>query len=561
MAHHSSRSIGFLLLALFYILFVSCAEIQSPPGGQPDKTAPRLLGSTPKSGDTGITSVEKITLRFTEPVQTATGQQVFISPRPTRPPKIKIHGEQMEIHIMDSLKSNQTYTVQVNATMSDLRGNKLDSSIIIAFSTGQVIDSGKIAGFVTMNGTAQGGVTVALYSLTNDMNPASYDSLDPDYVTITGQRGNFVFRYLPQREFRLIAFLDVNKNYRFNQNTEKFAVPDRPIQIGGLNSLDNVNLEVVTVDTAKLQIVSASFTQNDLVKVRLTKETSLDFIKNHFDQTYLTDSANNSLRYPLVAFPENTDTSNSVLNLYFYQVPVGVYSLQIGYDSLEQPMFFPNIARKIITDKEPPTVQNWQPGDRPKFINNILIGFTFSELTDTLIFSDSNVTLLENETDTIKVSHSWRDLFHVDIIPEKLIPGARYRLDLHGTDIQDISGNRMKDSLMIYRFATLSNDSLGSISGQVVISLKGKEQSPVVLIFRNPKTNSQYRIPISKNDFSIDVPAGKYILSGFIDDNGNNLCDPGSISPFRLAETQAVHPDTISVRARFETAGITFEFK
>jgi hypothetical protein len=59
----------------------------------------------------------------------------------------------------------------------------------------------------------------------------------------------------------------------------------------------------------------------------------------------------------------------------------------------------------------------------------------------------------------------------------------------------------------------------------------------------------------------VDLPGGKYLMSGFIDSDLDGERDNGSIHPFRLAETAASYPDTISVRPRFETTGITFEFR
>jgi hypothetical protein len=66
---------------------------------------------------------------------------------------------------------------------------------------------------------------------------------------------------------------------------------------------------------------------------------------------------------------------------------------------------------------------------------------------------------------------------------------------------------------------------------------------------------------LSGRDFKIDVPAGKYLVSGFLDTDGDGRRGLGSAVPYRFSETVLVYTDTIAVRARFETAGVQLEFK
>ena len=70
----------------------------------------------------------------------------------------------------------------------------------------------------------------------------------------------------------------------------------------------------------------------------------------------------------------------------------------------------------------------------------------------------------------------------------------------------------------------------------------------------------EYSRKTTDRRFKFELPAGKYLLSGFIDRNENDELDHGRLNPFVPAETDAVYTDTVSVRARFETAGIEFLF-
>ena len=99
------------------------------------------------------------------------------------------------------------------------------------------------------------------------------------------------------------------------------------------------------------------------------------------------------------------------------------------------------------------------------------------------------------------------------------------------------------------------------MSGEVVVEIAGQRDSPAVLSFKKIGGKQVFDLLVPGRKFKIDVPAGKYLLSGFVDFDLDGQKGNGSIYPFRLAETSASYADTIAVRARFETAGIRFEFK
>jgi hypothetical protein len=145
------------------------------------------------------------------------------------------------------------------------------------------------------------------------------------------------------------------------------------------------------------------------------------------------------------------------------------------------------------------------------------------------------------------------------------LPGKKYRLDVAEFDLKDLTGQQLGDSIGSTKFSTLDNDSLGSVSGQLMIRLLGRETAPALLTFRNAANSQSFDLEVAPLDktatddnrpFAIDLPAGAYLVSGFLDSDQDGAFSPGGIRPFRLAETRLVHPDTIAVRARFETAEV-----
>ncbi len=195
-------------VALFSIVTISltcllwgCAEVAAPPGGEVDKAGPYLLGSEPPNGKVGTEPGNTITLFFSEHiVEPTTDQSVFISPYQEDEPKIKWKSNRVIITLTDSFRVDQTYIVSLTSDIRDLRGNSLDSTANIAFTTGTVIDSGRIAGHVFSGEKPQGGVLIGLYDATSLDDSTTYDSLYPAYMTQSGSSGMFRLDYLPDEE-------------------------------------------------------------------------------------------------------------------------------------------------------------------------------------------------------------------------------------------------------------------------------------------------------------------------------------------------------------------------
>ncbi len=217
--------LGLLLCAFAW--FLGCAEVLPPPGGEPDRTSPRIDSTSPANGSVGVLSEKTIEIQFSEQVQAGTGKAVYISPRPKTDPKLKWRGDRLTITLADSFPPNQTTVVSIGSAVTDLRNNHLDSSMTIAFSTGPSLDSGRVSGTVLKEGVGQPTVLVGLWELGRLTDSTVIDSLYPDYLTVTDAKGNFILKFLPDKSYRLIAFVDRSKNDRFNPKRESIALPDR----------------------------------------------------------------------------------------------------------------------------------------------------------------------------------------------------------------------------------------------------------------------------------------------------------------------------------------------
>ncbi len=549
---------GLILVSL--VIVISCAEVQPPSGGEPDKRAPRVDSTSPANGSTSVAAGNTIDIYFSERVQSSAGRQVYISPRPAAEPKLKWHSDRLSITLAEPFAPDQTTVVSLGSGVTDLRNNRLDSSMTIAFSTGTSLDSGRVAGTVLSNGAGQGGMLVGLWAVARISDSTILDSLYPDYLTVTDAKGNFTLKYLPDNQYRLVAFVDRNRDERLNAKREAFALPDRPISIGGELPIDSLVMSVTTADTSGAGILSAAFNLSGMARVRLSGEFPLDHLIAHLSDAVLIPLVDTTQSYPARALLESGKPKATSITLAFGRIPAGDYRLVCPLRPDSSVAYEP-ITVRDNPDTEPPNIVDHTPGDRAVFASDIAILLSFSEPIDTAKAGTETIQLVHSDSIPVTTTATWTDVLHCVISPDTILDGASYTIRVAEFEIEDLSGNKLGDSLTTYNFRTLNTDSLGQVTGTVAIRLRDKAADPAVLIFKEISNKFADTLAVKGRDFSLNLPAGKYLLSGFIDSNRDGTRTDGSLAPFRLGETSAIHRDTISVRARFETTGIEMIFK
>ena len=129
-------------------LLAGCASIGNPSGGRRDETPPRLLRARPADGSLNFNG-NRIVLDFDEYVNVKDPTtSVVISPPGDAMPRVSAQGRRVSVNFTDSLLPNTTYTIDFGSAIEDNNeGNKLEN-FSYSFSTGDHIDSLRIAGMV-----------------------------------------------------------------------------------------------------------------------------------------------------------------------------------------------------------------------------------------------------------------------------------------------------------------------------------------------------------------------------------------------------------------------------
>jgi len=229
-------SLKFSLFAIYafisMVLITNCARESSPTGGPTDTEPPKAVRFNPPNFSTHFRE-NRFTVKFDEYITLdKISDELVVSPPLSEAPKTKVRGKKLVVRFpKDTLKQDRTYIFNFNNAIADNNEKNLASQFRYAFSTGDVIDSLKVEGhiFRAIDNTPAEAVSVFLYSNLADSAPRK---TLPDYVAKTDKTGFFSFNSLADKEYRIFAIDDMNRNMLFDQPIEKIAFGSETIKPG-----------------------------------------------------------------------------------------------------------------------------------------------------------------------------------------------------------------------------------------------------------------------------------------------------------------------------------------
>ncbi len=179
------QAVAGMWLGLLPFLLLSCAGQVAPTGGPPDRTPPAIVRTFPDSNAVRV-STKEIVLEFDKYVdRRSVEESIFLSPN-LGDLEFDWSGREVTITFAGSPRPTTTYVVNVGTDVVDVREhNRMASGFTLAFSTGDSIDQGSIAGEVY--DAKPEGVMIFAY----DLDHARQDTLNParakpDFIMQTG---------------------------------------------------------------------------------------------------------------------------------------------------------------------------------------------------------------------------------------------------------------------------------------------------------------------------------------------------------------------------------------
>ncbi|MEG0187359.1 MAG: Ig-like domain-containing protein, partial [Algoriella sp.] len=177
----------------------------------------------------------------------------------------------ISIKFQEELLPNTTYSFNFGDAVQDFNENNKLSNFQYVFSTGDFIDSLKIAGRVNSSYDFKlpEKVLVGLYKVNEEYKDSIVLQKKPYYIARVNEKGEYQLNYLAAGKYKLIAFEDKVENVQFDFGKERFAFKNDPIELKE-NQQENLNLFNQKPAYRKPE---ASFKRNGLIVFKTTGAT------------------------------------------------------------------------------------------------------------------------------------------------------------------------------------------------------------------------------------------------------------------------------------------------
>ncbi len=266
-------------MLLVTVMLAACANIGSPEGGPRDYTPPRVLKSSPEAGALNVKG-NKVEITFNEIVNIKDQmKKVSVSPVQKDQPIIKSLGKKIVVEFRDDMLPNTTYTIDFSNSIEDNNeGNQLDG-YAFSFSTGDQIDTLRIAGIVLRARDLEPMQHVLVGAYSQCLDDTAFTRLPMERITRTNSRGEFTLMGLKPGRYRVFALNDMDGDYHMAR-TEDYAFIDTVIEptVGTYTSTDTI----FTFDRRVDSVMTAShtaFLPNDLLLSMMNEEYQSLYLK------------------------------------------------------------------------------------------------------------------------------------------------------------------------------------------------------------------------------------------------------------------------------------------
>ena len=597
------KRFSLFLIALIGLtsLIAACANQGAGPDGGPyDETPPRIVGMTaPERLQNGKRT--KFSLVFNELIKVDNPtEKIIVSPPQIETPEIKVSGRRITVELLDSMRSNTTYTVDFSDAITDNNeGNPLGQYTYI-FSTGQTTDTMRMSGYV-LNAEDLEPVKGILAGLYQQHHDSVFGKRAFDRVARTDASGFFSIKGVaPDRDYRLYALQDADGDFHFTQPSEMLGFLHNDLRAGAFRDTRYDTLWVDSVRYDSIRIIPYThFTPDDLV-VRAFKidVNTRHYLKAQRDvpEWFTTFFTGPSRKRPTIqglnfdaskAFVVNASAGNDTLTYWLADTTLlrqdtlrFAYTYDNWDDSLAQMLpktdtleLVPKTTFAKRAANEAKELEKWNKqrekrekrGDFSKSQPPMVALQLRADVSSSLV-PNRNILIQFDQPlqrfDTkklhlrLKKDSTYHDApYALDTVPNNILayrlraewrPGQEYQLVIDSAAMTSLYGR--------VNLATDNKFSIAKLEdfGTVFLSLSNAHESTVVqLLGSDGKPVAQAPTKNGRAEFYYVQP-GKYYLRCFFDRNGDGKWTTGSWSPRRDPEEVYYFPKEIEVRANWD---------
>lgn len=278
---NNSKSLYYIFIIIAAAVMYSCANIGNPSGGPIDKTPPIFMRSNPTPNAVNVKD-RKIEIFFDEIVTLKDpSTKIIVSPAQTEMPRMSALGRKVTVELVDSLLPNTTYTIDFSNSIQDNNeGNAIDN-FAFAFSTGSVIDSMRVSGYVLDSRTLEPMQSVVV-GLQSNLADSAFHKEKLQRVSLTNDRGQFTIRNVSPGSYHIFALKDLDRDYKFGNPTEDIAFLDSIIvpSIGSREAADTVYNDLNEIDTI-MRATRPAYFPNDILLSMFNEDRKSQYLANN----------------------------------------------------------------------------------------------------------------------------------------------------------------------------------------------------------------------------------------------------------------------------------------
>lgn len=278
---NNSKSLYYIFIIIAAAVMYSCANIGNPSGGPIDKTPPIFMRSNPTPNAVNVKD-RKIEIFFDEIVTLKDpSTKIIVSPAQTEMPRMSALGRKVTVELVDSLLPNTTYTIDFSNSIQDNNeGNAIDN-FAFAFSTGSVIDSMRVSGYVLDSRTLEPMQSVVV-GLQSNLADSAFHKEKLQRVALTNDRGQFTIRNVSPGSYHIFALKDLDRDYKFGNPTEDIAFLDSIIvpSIGTREAADTVYNDLNKIDTI-MRATRPAYFPNDILLSMFNEDRKSQYLANN----------------------------------------------------------------------------------------------------------------------------------------------------------------------------------------------------------------------------------------------------------------------------------------
>jgi len=593
------KKLLYLLAAGCWLLAVGCARMGSPDGGWYDDTPPYVVGSTPGDLATNV-KPKRVSIYFNEFIKLEDAQnKVIISPPQLEMPEIKSSGKRVVVDLKDSLKENTTYTIDFGDAISDFTEGNPMGNYAFAFSTGKVIDTLQVSGYVlnAENLEPIKGIQVGLY---DDLSDTAFLKKPMIRISRTDSRGHFIIKGVAPGTYRCYALQDADNNYIYNQKSEMVGFSHDTFEPSWKldTQQDTIWRDSLHIDNI-LRVPYTHFLPDDITLLAFTAEQDSRYLlktertephKIGFFFTY-GDSVPPSIR------GLNFDSDNAFVvepslrndTVYYWLrdsalINQDTLRMEVQYlmtDTTE--LLITKTDTLEITPKESyekrmkakqKEIEKWEkeqekkkkhdePYDSvmPRETLRLKIDPSGSLSPASVVTIESPTPLLRLDTAAIhlytKVDTLWYDADYVFkpspynirrfTLTADWKPDTEYSLEIDSAAFEDIYGTvigPVKQGLKVK-----SEDDYSTLT----VNLSGIEDTAIIVQLLSSSEAVAMQVRAKNGTASFDyVNPGKYYIRAFVDSNGNGRWDTGDYYADRQAEAVYYYPEETECKAKWD---------